>query len=1524
MAFGDILPVMKTLSWKRLPLVISLGCLLLILVPACMFRFVGIGWDQGQHQNPDERHLTMVTNDIKWPESFSQYLDENLSPMNPRNRASSSFHSYGTLPTTLVKGLCIVFKFNDYDRIPYMGRAVSGIFDIITLLFVFLLGRALYRDDRIALLGAFLYGNTVLAIQYGHFYIVDSFTTTFITASLYFLVRAQRSSRLRDWLPAGICFGGALACKLSIFVYVIVLAAVVFEMFLRKRDVVEVLTEEEEKKPSFPRPWKIVLGVLLCGFAGYIVLRLGMPDGFAHPQFWRLEMSPRWMTNMQEVRRIVDTGEGDVPYTRQWVGRSNYWFPLWNMVVWGMGPALGLLVWAGWAYAVWRMFKRGEWHHLPLVLWSILVFLHAGGLWVKTMRYFLPIYPSLVVLGAWFAVQSIDRAAECVKPAIRRLASVGAYGLVGLVVLLTFGWALAFTNIYSRPHSRVEASRYMYANMPTGTVIATEHWDDALPLSIDGKNPGMVGLQTFEMAWYEDDNPGKLDRVMEWLNRADYVTLSSERLYKSIPRMPNRFPMTTAYYEALFDGRLGFEMVGDYTSYPSLFGHRFNDDNAEEAFSVYDHPHARIFKKTKKFDPVAARKLLQDALESRPIVLQSGLDANRAPDLTMFSEKDWNTYKKVSAAIERKFDPAGWANRYPVLAWALVLEIIGLCFWPILFLATRGLHDRGWALSRTIGLLIVAWGTWMVASFRWAPFTPGLTASVLVAMGAVGVLFAWKQRTEIGAFLKQRWDAVLWTELAFWAAFLGFVLIRYCNPDLWNPWRGGEKPMDFAYLNAVIRTPFFPPYDPWFSGGYINYYYFGYVLVAVMVKLTGIAPGTAYNLAVPMFFALTASGAGCVAATLALGIMKPKSGDDRSKSHRRAFGGVALLLGILFVVLLGNLGEARLIFQQVMTFSRSDLSGTPQLVQPVVRAVDGLWTYFRQDGPFGIRPEGWYWDPSRAIAHPNTEAPPITECPFFTFLFADLHPHMMALPLTLALLGLGVSWVRGGGGRMSRLARAIAFGSMGLLIGALWPTNAWDFPTCLVIAGVAFVCDEWRRGSYLRGCFRALAPWLIVIAWAVLSFYPFRYWYRAGYTSAELWKGSRTTLGDYLIVHGVFIFFLLGFFWYDFRTGKGHNLAIHTLQTLCNRMAHPIRAIRTILRYRRRMHLVKGLAILFLVTVFLVGIVSWFVSKAPYLFISPENAAAVTATWEGGAQVASKNGSYLPAFLVALLCINALLAIRRRPQPMRQFALAMIGLALCLCLTVEYIVLKGDISRMNTVFKFYLQVWVLMGTVGAAASCLTMAYLWRKRSLWQFVWWPCAILLVFCAFLYTIFGTWSRVSERYPETTKKTLDGESFMQTSTFPYQEHEKPISIADDAKAMEWIKNNVPGIATLAEVNTAPILYGWGTRMAIHTGKASIVGWDWHQRQQRAAIPGNYVSDRMQMLQLAYTAMDPKTTWDILHRLKTDYIVAGDLERAYYGDGIMGNLERGNGTYWNEAYRNDHVRIYRMAENVAGTVQK
>src|SRR5262249_42419623 len=151
------------------------------------------------------------------------------------------------------------------------------------------------------------------------------------------------------------------------------------------------------------------------------------------------------------------------------------------------------------------------------------------------------------------------------------------------------------------------------------------------------------------------------------------------------------------------------------------------------------------------------------------------------------------------------------------------------------------------------------------------------------ALIALGVWIARRNKAELLAFARERRTALLVAESLFLLAFFGFMLVRAANPDLWHPARGGEKPMDLAFLNAVLKSAAFPPYDPWFAGGYINYYYFGFVLVGALIHLTGIVPTVAYNLAVPTIFALTALGAWGTAYNL-IALRRQETGDRRPET----------------------------------------------------------------------------------------------------------------------------------------------------------------------------------------------------------------------------------------------------------------------------------------------------------------------------------------------------------------------------------------------------------------------------------------------------------------------------------------------------------------------------------------------------------------------------------------------------------------------------------------------------------------
>src|SRR5690606_25033793 len=171
----------------------------------------------------------------------------------------------------------------------------------------------------------------------------------------------------------------------------------------------------------------------------------------------------------------------------------------------------------------------------------------------------------------------------------------------------------------------------------------------------------------------------------------------------------------------------------------------------------------------------------------------------------------------------------------------------------------------GWGLARLVTWLIMGYVVWIGVSLQWFEFRALTSWIVVLVLGAL----AWASRRwwRVSLTPQQRRAAIA-AEVIFWSVFAFFVLLRYLNPDSWHPIWGGEKPMEFAHLNATLRSAHFPPFDPWYADGYINYYYYGLYLVAFAMKLTGIPSEIGFNLAQPTVIALLASAGFSVAATL--------------------------------------------------------------------------------------------------------------------------------------------------------------------------------------------------------------------------------------------------------------------------------------------------------------------------------------------------------------------------------------------------------------------------------------------------------------------------------------------------------------------------------------------------------------------------------------------------------------------------------------------------------------------------------
>ena len=396
-----------------------------------------------------------------------------------------------------------------------------------------------------------------------------------------------------------------------------------------------------------------------------------------------------------------------------------------------------------------------------------------------------------------------------------------------------------------------------------------------------------------------------------------------------------------------------------------------------------------------------------------------------------------------------------------VLAWLIALWGLSLVGFPIAstLCGLGRLADRGWAVSRMLALLALAWVTWIGGTLGIVPNSVAGIAAVLVIMAIAAAWLAYRQRAELADFFRRRWAVVATTELTFLVIFAFWALVISEVPAINHT----EKPMDFGILNAVAHADRFPPEDQWLSGHSIAYYYGGHHVAAMLSTLTGVATDKAYNLAVATIPALLAAGVlGLVYNVLRL-------------AGARAFPALgAGLLTAIGVTLLGN------------------LSGVLELAY--VRGVGGDWFWNwvavkgleAPAGGDGWLPDGfWWWWRGTRVIDTITETGTsldytITEVPFFSFLLGDLHAHVSALPfvtmaltLTLALLVSpftpGLRWLR------RRPGEAVA---LALTLGSLAFINAWDFPLYVAITAMAAVAgwSAWRINRSEPGTDSSGAP----------------------------------------------------------------------------------------------------------------------------------------------------------------------------------------------------------------------------------------------------------------------------------------------------------------------------------------------------------------------------------------------------------------------------------------------------------------
>lgn len=507
----------------------------------------------------------------------------------------------------------------------------------------------------------------------------------------------------------------------------------------------------------------------------------------------------------------------------------------------------------------WNKFKAGlqtEAAFIPVLVFGLTYALIIGTSFAKFNRYLLPLTPILALAAGRLAMGIMETLTVAWSRVMARAA-------IGVMVAGTVLWTLAFVSIYRAEHPWVAASRWMLQHIPETTItdtgfprpttILNEEWGDDLPVGIPGV-PGKT-YRNNKFSVQEPDTPAKRLAILTMLQQNDWIVMADTRAHVVYRRLPERYPINAAYYQLMFSGKLGFTLAADFKNYPRLFGHEYPDDQADESFTLYDHPHVYLFQRQPQ--PIMAEELarrldaaiaeIQQSVKKGVKILPETVKPASAPAVSLPTIIN----KNIGQSQGRPLFILGRVNSFTAaLAWMLLLEVIGLLAMPLTLSLFPKLPDSGIAMAKIIGILVFTWVVWLLVSIGAMQHLQSTSLLILLVLGGLSGYWAWKRQDQLREYIRTRGVYWVWAEAIFLIAFAGYMLTKLYNPDIHNPfgqgYNGGGEPMGMTFFTAVYKSIYFPPYDPWLSGYSINYYYYGQVILGVLAKLIGVPPAWSY------------------------------------------------------------------------------------------------------------------------------------------------------------------------------------------------------------------------------------------------------------------------------------------------------------------------------------------------------------------------------------------------------------------------------------------------------------------------------------------------------------------------------------------------------------------------------------------------------------------------------------------------------------------------------------------------------
>ena len=839
--------------------------------------------------------------------------------------------------------------------------------------------------------------------------------------------------------------------------------------------------------------------------------------------------------------------------------------------------------------------------------------------------------------------------------------------------------------------------------------------------------------------------------------------------------------------------------------------------------------------------------------------------------------------------------------------WYLLITLVGWLTFPLAFHLFPALAERGFSLSRPLGLLVWGYVFWMMASLGLIQNDGGglLLALVVLVLVSGATLRRQATRQVLREWFRANGRLIIVVEILFFLAFAAWTFVRASNPNI--EVSGGEKTMELALINAIMRSPTFPPHDPWLSGYAISYYYFGYVMAAMLAKATGTLGSLAHNLMSALIFALSFIGAYGILYNLLAVWRKRQPVVAPEEPAQAGEGRPSLrlpLLGPLFLLFVSNWEGFLEVIHQTGLFWKLNPDGSGS---------SAFWSWLGiknlvdpPAAPLSLVPNRfiWWWQASRVIqdydlAHNFREI--IDEFPAFSYLLGDLHPHVLAMPFDLLMVSVALNLFLGGWKgqtnlrfyRLSINTTGLFFGS--LILGGLAFLNTWDILGGVALLAGAYILsraleDGWTWDR-LKDLFAISLP---VGLLAIILYLPFYVGFQSQ-AGGILPNLDSPTRGVQLWVMFAPLFLaLLAYLVYLWRSEK------------------------------RPADWSWGFGMAAGLVVFL-WLFSWALAFLA-LKLNPDLVSGLLASECSGSVAlcftltSLRRLSYIGGLLTLLALLGLALALLVRTADRKSqtdepreslvghpvpFILLLVTLGALLVIAPEFVFLRDlFVNRMNTIFKFYYQAWWMWSLVAAFGA----AVLWQKlRAGWGWVFRISLVVVLIMALAYPVFGLPAKTNDfqlpAFAQNFKTalaagdpaaiqtaarvwTLDGSQLFQ-SQYP-----------DDAAAARWLLNAPAGV--IAEAFNKSSSYSDYARMSVYSGDPTVLGWWYHEWQWRGSV-NEQVSPITDLSCKAPDSYDPRrmrsddisclyetNSWDVasevISQYNIRYVVIGTLERRDY----------------------------------------